>query len=251
MMDKETDLRKNLAIAYQAFAIMGMDDLTYTHLSARVPGADAYFIFPFGLLFEETTPQNLLKVSFSGEVLEGAEHQYNQTGYIMHGAIYRSRPDVNAVFHLHTTANVAVSAMKEGLLPISQWALHFYDRVAYHAYDSLTLDAVTQGDPFIRDLGDKRTMLMQNHGALTCGQTIHEAFFYMHHLEQACRAQIAALSTGAELTIPSKEICEKAVHDLLSFEKDLGKRDWLAITRLVDRHHRHHSVAPKVELKAA
>ncbi len=250
-MDRETDLKKNLAIAYQAFALMGMDDLTYTHLSARVPGADAFYIFPFGLLFEETTPQNLLKVSLNGEVLEGSEHQYNQTGYIMHGTLYRERPDVNAVFHLHTTATVAVSAMKAGLLPISQWALHFYDRVAYHAYDSLTLDVTTQGDPFVHNLGDKNVMMMQNHGVLTCGTTIHEAFFYMHHLEQACRAQIAALSTGAELHIPSKEICEKAVHDLLSFEKDLGQRDWLAITRLVDRHHHQRLGTTHPVLKAA
>ena len=163
-MIQEKDIRDNLSIAYQSFALQGMDDLTYTHLSARVPGADAYFIFPFGLLFEETTPTNLLKVSLDGEILEGSEHQYNRTGYVMHGSIYRARPDINAVFHLHTTATVAVSALKEGLLPISQWALHFYDRVAYHTYNSLTLDLEEQGDPFIKDLADKRVMLMRNHG---------------------------------------------------------------------------------------
>ena len=117
-------------------------------------------------------------------------------------------------------------------MPISQWALHLYEGVAYHAYDSLALNE-NQGDRLIRDLGNKFAMLMRNHGALTCGRTIHEALFYAYHLEKACQAQCLALASGAKLVLPPKEVCEKSVHDLLTFEKDLGKRDWDAWVRLI------------------
>jgi len=177
---QEKNLRVQLAAAYRILADQKMDDLTYTHLSARLPGSDAYFIYPFGLLFEEVTASNLLKVSLEGEVLEGEESQYNQTGYVIHGSIYKKRPDINAVFHLHTTASIAVSAMECGLLPLSQFSMHFYNKLAYHSYDSLALDNERQGDRLAQDLGDKQAMLLCNHGALTCGKTIHEAYLYMH-----------------------------------------------------------------------
>lgn len=233
-MSLETELRNNLAAAYRIMARLGLDDLTYTHLSCRIPGTPYFFIHPFGLLFEEVTASSLLKVSLDGEVLEGQESHYNQTGYVIHTSIYKNRPDLNAVFHLHTPTGVAVSSLKCGLLPISQWALHFYNRVAYHDYGSLTLDHNIQGKKLAQDLGEKSIMLLRNHGTLTCGRTIHEAFFYTHHLEQACKAQIAALSTKEDLIIPDVATCEKAVHDLLTFEDDLGKRDWDSLIRQLE-----------------
>ncbi|WP_350332321.1 class II aldolase/adducin family protein [Candidatus Bodocaedibacter vickermanii] len=226
-------IRYNLAVAYQALAKLGLDDLTYTHLSARIPGDDAYYIYPFGLLFEEVTPDNLIKVSLDGQILEGFEFQYNKTGYVIHGSIYRNRSDINAIFHLHTPEIVAVSAMHGGLLPISQWALHFYNKVAYHEYNSLALSAAEHEANLVRDLDDKYVMLLKHHGSITAGRTIHEAFFYTHHLHKACETQCLALQSGAELNQISHEICEKSVRDLLSFETDLGLRDWLAIQRWV------------------
>lgn len=230
-MDNQT-IRKNLALAYNICGHLGLDDHTYTHLSSRSAEGDSFFIYPFGLRYDEVTPDILMKVTFDGTVLEGKEHDYNKTGYVIHGAIYKARPDVNHAFHTHTPHGVAVSSMKQGLMPISQWALHLYDGVAYHGYDSLALEG-EQGDRLIRDLGTKNAMLMRNHGALTCGRTIHEALFYTYHLEKACVAQCLALASGAELILPSVETCEKSVKDLLSFEKDLGKRDWDAWVRLL------------------
>lgn len=228
-MISEHEVRTNLAAAFRILARLGLDDLTYAHLSARVPGTSHFFIQPFGLLFEEVTASSLLKVTVGGEILDGQKSHYNQTGYVIHASIYRKRPDLNAIFHLHTQAGVTVSCMKTGLLPLSQWALHFYNRVAYHDYDSLALDNNSQGQKLAQDLGNLSVMFLRNHGTLMCGNTIHEALFYTHHLEQACKVQVAALSTREELTIPDAATCEKAVHDLLSFEKDLGKRDWDAL----------------------
>lgn len=228
------EIKSNLAAAYQILALLALDDHTYTHLSARPTGEDFYYIYPFGLRFEEVTKDNLLKISLNGQVLEGSEYSYNETGYILHGNIYQNRQDINAVFHLHTPATVAVSAMTKGLLPISQWALHFYEKLSYSQYDSLLLQG-KQVDKLIEDLGQNYVMFLRNHGILASGRTIHEAMFYTYHLEQACKTQVLALSTNQELVVPSSEICRKSVQDLLTFEKDLGKRDWLAWLNFVKK----------------
>lgn len=224
----------NLARAYKILVHLKMDDHTYTHLSLRSEKQDQYYIYPFGLRFEEVTEHNLIKVSLDGDIIEGEEYQYNKTGYVIHGNIYKNRSDVNSIFHLHTPASVAVSAMKNGLLPISQWALHFYGQVAYHNYNSLALDYKKHGGDMVQDLGNYNTMLMRNHGMLTCGATIMEAMFRAYHLEMACQTQCLALQTGQELIYPSHEICKQAVHDLLSFEKNLGERDWQAWVRALN-----------------
>lgn len=232
---RENHVRTHLAAAYRILAALKMDDLTYTHLSARLPDAEAYFIYPFGLLFEETTASCLLKVSLEGEILEGRESQYNQTGYVIHGSIYKNRPDINAIFHLHTTAGIAVSAMECGLLPLSQFAFHFYNRLAYHDYDSLALDHKRQGIQLAEDLDQKKAMILRNHGTLTCGKTIHEAFLYMHFLEQACKVQCKVLASGQKIIIPSSDVCEKAAQDMRNFEPDFGIRDWTALLRTLDQ----------------
>lgn len=223
-------LCEKLAQAYQVLGKLGMDDLTYTHLSARVPGENAFYIYPFGLLFEEVRAELLLYVTFDGEILEGIEKQYNLTGYMIHGAVYRARSDLNAVFHLHTTASIAVSVNKAGLLPLSQFALHFYNRIAYHDYGSLVLNH-QQGDELTASLGEHKVMLLRNHGLLTCGRTIEEAFFYTHHLEQACKVQCAASSNQEDLILIDPETCEKSCRDLLGFEKNIGTRDFQAMVR--------------------
>jgi ribulose-5-phosphate 4-epimerase/fuculose-1-phosphate aldolase len=175
-MSREYAIKLQLAQAYQILAHLGLDDHTYTHLSARADN-NSYYIYPFGLRFAEVTPENLLKVSLDGEIIEGEEFQYNRTGYIIHGNIYLARTDINAVFHLHSPEIVAVSACKHGLQPLSQWALHFYEKMSYHAYNSLALDH-SQGEQLIRDLGTNFNILLQNHGSINCGRTIHEAMFY-------------------------------------------------------------------------
>lgn len=235
MIESEQIVRQQLADAYQILAYLKMDDLTYTHLSARVPGKPYYFIYPFGLLFSEVTSDNLLTVSFEGEVIAGSESQYNKTGYVIHSAIYKARPDIHAIFHCHTIASVAVSAMECGLLPISQFALHFYERLAVHRYQSLALDEDEHGAKLVEDLGKHKAMMLQNHGTITCGSTIPEAFFYTYHLEQACKVQCQVMSAGQPLIYPPHAVCQKAVHDLLNFEENLGFRDWEALCRIIKK----------------
>lgn len=227
-MTTQHDIKNNLAYAYRVLAKLGMDDHTYTHLSAKPKGADYYYIYPFGYRFENVTADCLLKVGLNGEILAGEEKQYNKTGYVIHGNIYQNRKDLNAIFHLHTISSVAVSAMKSGLLPISQWALHFYGQVKYHDYNSLFLDNAQHGCALSKDLGNKKVIFLRNHGFVACGNDIPEAMFYCYHLEQACKTQIAALSCGMEIMTPTHEICIQANKDILSFEQNLGHRDWQA-----------------------
>lgn len=229
-----SQIRQDLTYAYQILAYLGLDDHTYAHLSMRAEDQQSYYVYPFGLCFDEVTPQSLLRVDFEGKILEGAEYQYNKTGYVIHGSIYQKRAEINAIFHLHTPEIVAVSALQQGLQPFNQWALHFYNQIAYHSYDSLALDK-DQGEVLVNDLQGKLVMLMRNHGSLTCGKTIQEAMFYTYHLQQACKTQCLTLAMGQELTIPSISICEKAVKDLLSFEENLGARDWQAWVRRIQR----------------
>lgn len=226
--------KADLANAYLIIDLLGMNDHTYTHISSRPNGADFFYMYQFGLNFSEVTEQNILTVSFDGEILDGKEYIYNKTGYVIHSSIYKERKDVNAIFHLHTPSIVAVSSMRRGLLPVSQWALHFYDTVSYHDYNSLALDHQKHSN-LTKDLGSNYTMLLRNHGSITCGRTIQEAMFYSYHLEKACQTQCLALQSGEELMYPSEKICKDAVKDLLSFEKDLGRRDWEAWLRLLKK----------------
>ena len=227
-------LKKDIANAYKILGKLGWDDHTYTHLSVRSAEGDSFYIYPFGFLFHEVEPHNLLKVSLNGKVLEGAEYTYNETAYIIHGPIYKERRDINAVFHIHTPAIAAVSTCEKGLLPLSQWALHFYNNIAYHDYNSLNLEE-EQSIRLIKDLEEKYVMLLRNHGSLTCGKTVQEAMFYTYHLQKACQTQCLALSMNQNLILPPKAVCEKAVNDLLNFEENLGTRDWLSWLRIIDK----------------
>ncbi len=231
IMHNETR-KQELALAYQLLAHLKLDDHTYTHLSTRSEEGDSFYIYPFGLRFEEVDRDCLMKVSLEGVVIEGDEFQYNRTGYIIHGNIYKARPDIKSIFHIHTPEIVAVSACAQGLMPLSQWALHFHGKVAYHDYDSLALDNA-QGNQLTKDLGDNFTLLLRNHGSITCGRTLQEALFYTYHLQLACKTQCLTLAMNQPLMIPSEETCRKTVHDLLSFEKNLGQRDWQAWMRLL------------------
>lgn len=237
--DLDHDLRVNLACAYRMGAAYGIDDLTYTHISMRSKeNPNAFYIGKFGLLFEEMRASDLQKITY--RTPDGLDENVNQTGFAIHSAVYDARPDVNAVVHVHTSAGTAVSAMKHGLLPISQFAFHMYDKIGYHHYRGLTLREEERSQ-VVKDLGNHPVMIMHNHGLLTVGKTIHEAMFFMYHLEQACRVQVQALSqcTSAnpldDLVVPSTDTLNYTNNQLLTFEKDVGIRDWNAMKRKVDR----------------
>lgn len=172
-----------------------------------------------------------MKLNSNGKITKDSNYQItNPTGVAVHSSIYKARNDINAVIHLHTNHSIAVSAMKFGLLPISQHALHFYEKVAYHKYDSLFLNEEDQMKKMIYDLNSKNVMLLNNHGFITCGKTMEEALFYAYHLEKACIIQILTLSSCdfVDLITPDSKTCKKACDELLSFEKNLGERDWKA-----------------------
>ena len=231
-MTIDKTLKHDLALAYRIIAHLKMDDHTYTHISMRPNGADYFYMAPFGLSFGEVTPDDLIQIPLSEMANANKCDKYNITGYIIHGSIYNARSDINAVIHLHTHEIVAVSSVKDGLLPINQWAMHFYDNVSYSEYDSLVTHHESS-DKIASDLGANKVMLLRNHGSVTCGSDIQEALFYTYHLQQACKAQIHTLSMGLELVTPTDAVLNKTVHDLLSFEPNLGHRDWKAWMRIV------------------
>ena len=230
-MDQQ--LKHDLALAYHIIAHLKMDDHTYTHISVRPAGADYFYMAPFGLSFSEVMPGDLLKISIADMDKARQGDEYNITGYIIHGSIYAARSDINAVIHLHTHEIVAVSSIKEGLMPINQWAMHFYNNVSYSDYDSLVMHNESR-DKIASDLGRNKVMLLRNHGSVVCGNDLQEAMFYNYHLHQACKAQILALSMGRELIIPPEHVLKKTADDLLSFEPDLGHRDWNAWKRIIE-----------------
>ena len=234
--------REEVAAAHRICALLEIDDLTYTHISGRLPTqGDHYCIGRFGALFEEVTASSLIEIPLdeneSGEELQKKEPNYNKTGYMIHGHIYRARPDVNCIMHLHTPAGTALSGLKHGLLPISQWALHLYDLVGYHGYKGLVLDE-EEGEALVRNLDNKKALILENHGVLTVGRTPQEAMFFMYHLEMACRTQQMLLSQCQSIEdvvqIP-EQVCAHANNQIINFEQDLGRRDWEAWVRKITR----------------
>ena len=229
-------LRFKLATAFHICALKGWDNWTYTHISAREPGSTSFLMNPFDLLFKDITPSSLVSIDMTRSMeanLSATSVPINPTGILIHSAIYKKRPDINAIFHLHTPYGVSVSCMEGGLLPMSQFALHFYDNISTHPYDSLVLDEHTQTDQLAKDLGENHAILLQNHGTITVGSTIEEAFFFTHHLEEACRVQCLTLNANTAYHLPDQAVCQKAAHDLLTFEKQRGLRDWTAAQTLI------------------
>ncbi|MBT5896683.1 MAG: class II aldolase/adducin family protein [Rhodospirillaceae bacterium] len=207
---EEWEQRVKLAAVYRIFARMGWDDLIYTHISARVPGPEQHFLInPFGLMYEEVTASNLVKIDLAGERVDPDEpNQINYAGYIIHSAVHEALPDIHCVIHLHTDSGVAVACQKEGLLPVSQFNLFHYGGVAYHDYEGLALDA-DEKQRLVADMGDHRMMILRNHGTLTIGGDVGEAFFHMYNLERACKIQIAAQAGGnGELALIPEDTME-------------------------------------------
>ena len=205
----EWQARQELACAYRLFDHFGWHELIYNHITVRVPGEKGHFLInPFGLLYREVTASNLVKIDIDGKVVLG-DHPVNRAGFVIHSAIHRARKDAHAVAHTHTTAGQAVSCQEQGLLPMSFSAVMFHDRIAYHAFEGITLDLDEQ-ERLLADLGDKDVMILRNHGLLTCGPTLADAFQEMYQLQRSCEVQIAALAGGARVIIPREEIAIRA-----------------------------------------
>ncbi len=197
--EAEWKTRIDLAAAYRLVAFYGWDDLIFTHISARVPGADHHFLLnPYGMTFDEVTASSLVKIDLDGNKVMDSPHFINPAGFTIHSAVHAAREDALCVMHLHTECGIAVSAQKDGLLPISQQAMFPSASLAYHDYEGLALNEAEK-PRLVSDLGDKKNMILRNHGLLTIGSTVAEAFLSMYLLERACSIQILAQSGGGDL----------------------------------------------------
>ena len=226
--------RVHLAACYRLCALNQWDDLIYTHISAAIPGeSDLYLINPFGMQFDEITASSLLKVNLQGELQAHQSGMVNPTGFAIHGAIHRARSDAHCVMHLHNTAGIAVSAQRDGLLPLSQHAMRFMGHLGYHDYEGLALSE-SEGVRLVANLGSHPAMLLRNHGTLTVGRTIAEAYVVMATLIKACEIQVAALSSPNLIT-PKPAIIAKAAADLHDFGAEEGMLEWPALLRKLDR----------------
>ena len=231
----EAELRRDLAAAYRLTALYGWDDLVATHISVRLPEENAFLINPFGMLFEEIRPADLVKVDMEGKVLEPTPWAVNLAGFVIHSAIHTARHDVVCAMHLHTPDGVAVSALEEGLLPLSQTALLTFGDLAYHEFEGIAL-RMDERERLVADLGDRNVMLLRNHGTLTLGATVADAFTSMYFLETACTIQVRTLGMGRPVHPVSAEAIDRVGQMRMSrgspIARDLA---WPALLRRLDR----------------
>ena len=235
-------VREDLAAAYRLVAHFGMDDSIYTHISARVPGTeDQFLINPFGMLFRDITASSLVKIDLEGRIVGESKYDVNPAGFTIHSAVHAARHDAACVLHTHTVAGVAVSSLACGLRPCNQWALQFYDRVVYHAYEGIALDHAER-DRLVTDLGPTaQSMILRNHGLLTLGRSVPEAFILMLNLERACRVQMAIQSSGEAIHPVSPEVCELTARQYESGDTtrepgqpDPDAREWRAMLQRIE-----------------
>ena len=234
----EKKLRVELACAYRLVDYFGWCELIYAHLTARVPGPDAHFLInPYGLNYDEVTASNLVKIDINGHVVEHSDHPINEAGFIIHSAIHMLENTSNhVVMHTHSRAGMAVAALKDGLLPISMGATMFYDDIAYHDYEgpSLYLDERSR---LQSSLGNKRALILRNHGLMTVGETVPEAFVRLYRLESACRTQLDASAAG-EVNHLDHATASKSGQDVNRFMEsadDYGQLEFDALMRKIDK----------------
>jgi ribulose-5-phosphate 4-epimerase/fuculose-1-phosphate aldolase len=233
--EAEWQQRVDLAAAYRLAHYYRMTDQIYTHLTAKVPGTEHFLINPYGVLFDEVTASCLIKVDLEGRVvLDPTGIGMNPAGFLIHSCVHRARPDFGCVLHTHTAAGLAVAAQRRGLLMLTQHAMRFHDRIGYHDYEGIALDPAEQ-ERLVRDLGGHKAMILRNHGLLTAGTTVRDAFEQMYYLERACDAQIKALAGGVEVIECEGEIAEKVARVLDRPGRKAAETDWPALRRLLDR----------------
>jgi ribulose-5-phosphate 4-epimerase/fuculose-1-phosphate aldolase len=236
----EWQARVDLAACYRLIAIYGMADMMANHVTSRVPDEpNAFLINAYGMMYEEITASSLIKVDHDGKILAkpdfGAlDYGINKAGYVIHSAVHEARPEVGCVIHTHSWASMAVSSMACGLLPLTQTAMRFL-KIAYHDYQGVVLDTREQAS-LLEDLGQGEALILRNHGALTVGRTVGEAFNWMHRLELACRAQIGAMSCNTPLQAVPRDVLEETWNNYQpGTRRPYGLMEWPALLRKLDR----------------
>ncbi|HEY6037701.1 MAG TPA: class II aldolase/adducin family protein [Kofleriaceae bacterium] len=234
--EEEWKLRVDLAACYRLVALYGWDDLIFTHISARLPGPDHHFLInPYGMTFDEVTASSLVKIDLEGRKLMDSPYEINPAGFTIHSAIHAARDDAKCVLHTHSLNGVAVSATKQGVLPISQQSIFVLASLGYHDYEGVALH---EGEKprLVRDLGDKSFLMLRNHGILTVGATIPDAFLLMYLFEAACTIQIRAQSTHGELISVDPKIVAGATMMAKQVTRAAGGTlAWPGLLRKLDR----------------
>ena len=240
----EWETRVDLAACYRLVDLYGMTDLHLNHISARVPGREEHFLInPFGMMYEEITASSLIKVDLDGKIISNSNADYgiNLAGYVIHSAIHAARHDVACVLHTHTNAGMAVSVLKCGLLPLTQTAMR-WGKIAYHDFEGVAVE-LDERERLVADLGDCEVMILRNHGLLSVGQTIGQAFNSIYRLERACETQLLALACNSEITMPPQAVIAKSNAQLtVQPSPDAkgrnwphGSLEWPALKRMLDR----------------
>jgi ribulose-5-phosphate 4-epimerase/fuculose-1-phosphate aldolase len=236
----EWQARIELAAAYRIVHHYGWTDLIYNHISYELPDQKGtYLINPYGLAYNEVTASNLVRIDIDGNVLSDTVHRINRAGFVIHSAIHQARPDARCVFHTHSRAGAAVSCLEEGLVPMTQAGMQFYNRVSYHDYEGFNVHLDEQ-ERLSRNLGKNNAFILRNHGLITVGETIHKAFQRMYYLEQACEIQLDTYQTGRPVRLPADDVCEATARtwEARAAGADTNASDdieWGAMLRLVDR----------------
>ena len=233
---EEWQVRVDLAACYRLIALFGWDDLVFTHISAQVPGPDEHFLInEYGLLFEEMTASSLVKVDLNGKIVTESGGPINPAGFTIHSASHAARHDVGCVLHTHTRSGVAVSAQVDGLRPLSQISLLATASLAYHDYEGIALND-DEKPRLVADLGSNNFLILRNHGLLTVGATIPDAFIYMYALETACQTQLAAQSAGVALTEINSQIVAGIKEQFEMVTRGMGGGlAWPGLLRKLDR----------------
>jgi ribulose-5-phosphate 4-epimerase/fuculose-1-phosphate aldolase len=234
--DSEHALRVQLAGTYRVFAMLGWTELIYNHITVRVPGTHSHFLInPFGLHYTEVTASNLVKIDVDGKVLDGSPHPVNPAGFVVHAALHRALPDAHCVMHTHTTAGLAVACSQTGLVNNNFYSAQLHEMVAYHDFEGITV-RVDEGPRLVANLGDKRLLILRNHGLLSIGETIAQAFARLWTLNRACEIQLATATLGPARLI-GDEIAARCTRDSLQFDPRHGAGEDVlnALLRRVDR----------------
>jgi len=237
---EEWQRRVNLAACYRLVQMYGMSDMIANHISTNVPGEEgAFLINAYGMMYEEITASSLIKVDLSGKILSKPDfgplnYGVNKAGYVIHSAIHEARHDVACVIHIHSWPTMAVSALECGLLPITQTAMRFL-KIGYHDYVGVVLNE-SEKESLVRDLGDREALILRNHGAITVGKSIGEAFNWMHRLELSCRAQLAAMACNTPLSKVSQAVLDETWNNYQpGTRRPYGLMEWPALLRKLDR----------------
>ncbi len=234
---EEWQMRVDLAAAYQLASIYRWTDMIYTHFSARVPGTEEFLINSYGLMFDEITASNLVKIDCDGQIIDDPLGMgVNEAGFVIHSCVHKARPEIACVIHTHTRPGVAVSAMKCGLLPISQHAMRVHGDITYHDYEGIALYLEEQ-ERMARDLGKtSKAMILRNHGLLALGESVREAFEVMYYLDCACKIQIDELAGGLHnVQVMSDAAAQTSTQQFQRSNRPAAHKDWPALLRMLER----------------